>query len=79
MCSCLYARVHACVLYVRVLNQYLHSACHFSWVSQFDRMFFSPCVNDVCKVYTVYVQYETNGETLKLILSSIAGSLGCNL
>lgn len=53
MCSfCMHVRAY--VSFVRVLNQYLHSACQLSWVSQFGRMFFFSCVNDVCKgIYSI--------------------------
>lgn len=54
-CVCVSVCMHVCrarayVPYVRVLNQYLHSACCLSWVSHFDRIFFHMVVMYV-KVY----------------------------
>lgn len=34
--ECVYARARAYLPFVRVLNQYLNSACRLNWVSQFD-------------------------------------------
>lgn len=69
-------RARAYVAYVHVLNQYLHLACRLSWVSQFDRVFFFffwvPHVDDVCKsIHVQFVCKRQNGETSKLICSSI--------
>lgn len=56
--------MHVCrayAVYVCVLNQYLHSACRLSWVSQFD-VFISLLMLMMMCVQSVRV-YETNGET----------------
>lgn len=61
-CVCVPVCMHVCrarayVPYVRVLNQYLHSACHPSWVSQFDRIFFHMLTMYVkVYMYSLYVR-----------------------